>query len=332
MAFRREICLRGLDSQRIDGLTCACHSLSKEPFMDAPTPHAAASATVALLGVPYDAGSSFLRGPAEAPALLRGALYSDSSNLWTENGTDLGASGALADAGDVALAPDQPGDDASSAAVRAAIEAAARDILARGQRPLVLGGDHSITYPVLRAVRQVYPRLGILHIDAHPDLYDTFEGRRFSHASPFARIMDERLADRLTQVGIRTLNGHQRAQAERFGVRIVDMREWVEAAGRLDQLGVRFDTPVYVSLDLDALDPAFAPGVSHHEAGGLAVREVVTLIQSLNARIIGADVVEYNPRRDPVGITAAAGAKLLKELAARLLAADAPAIGAAAGK
>ena len=282
--------------------------------------HAGAStpiaATVALLGVPYDAGSSYLRGPAEAPPLLRRALVSDASNLWTENGTDLGASGALFDAGDVALAPDQTGDDAGFAEVRQSIEAAVEGVLARGYRPLVLGGDHSITYPVLRALRRAHPRLSILHIDAHPDLYDTFDGRRFSHACPFARILDEGLADHLTQVGIRTLNGHQRAQAERFGVGIVDMPAWVRAGGRLD---LHFDTPVYLSLDLDALDPAYAPGVSHHEAGGLTVREVVGLIQGLNAPLIGADVVEYNPRRDVMEVTAAAGAKLMKELAARML-------------
>ena len=272
--------------------------------------------TVALLGVPYDAGSSFLRGPAEAPPLLRHALFSDASNLWTEDATDLGAEGALADLGDVALERDATADDAGFVAVGAAIAAAVGDALARGYRPLALGGDHSITYPVLRAVRRAYPRLGILHVDAHPDLYDTFEGRRFSHASPFARIMEEGLADRLVQVGIRTLNGHQRAQAERFGVEIVDMRAWARAGGRPD---VRFDMPVYVSVDLDALDPAYAPGVSHHEAGGLTVREVVALIQGLDARIVGADVVEYNPQRDVMEVTAAAGAKLLKELAARLL-------------
>lgn len=283
---------------------------------DSTSPSSRSAATVALLGVPYDAGSSYLRGPAEAPPLLRQALFSDASNLWTENGTDLGADGALFDAGDVALAPDQTGDDAGFAAVCEAIESAVGGVLARGYRPLVLGGDHSITYPVLRAMRLTHPRLGILHIDAHPDLYDAFEGRRFSHASPFARIVDEGLVDHFTQVGIRTLNGHQRDQAERFGVRIVDMRAWVRAGGRLD---LHFDTPVYISLDLDALDPAFAPGVSHHESGGLSVREVVTLIQNLDAPIVGADVVEYNPRRDVAEVTAAAAAKLMKELAARML-------------
>src|SRR5581483_7596760 len=155
---------------------------------------------VALLGVLYDASSSFQRGPAEAPPLIRRALHSPSSNLWTENGTDLGADGALADAGDVTLTD----PDERSERTRGEIEAAVAALLAQGARPLVLGGDHSITYPVLRAFHRVHPRLSILHVDAHPDLYDEFEGDRYSHACPFARIMEEGLATRLVQVGIRT--------------------------------------------------------------------------------------------------------------------------------
>src|SRR6185503_15943007 len=130
-----------------------------------------------------------------------------------------------------------------------------------GARPVSLGGDHSVTYPILRAVRPHAPTVTILHIDAHPDLYDEFEGDRYSHACPFARIMEERLADRLVQVGIRTLTAVQRAQAERYGVEVIDMRAWV--AGRRPTLR----EPVYVSIDIDAFDPAFAPGVGHREPG-----------------------------------------------------------------
>jgi arginase family enzyme len=156
--------------------------------------------------------------------------------------------------------------------------------------------------------------LTILHIDAHPDLYDVLDGNRFSHACPFARIMESGLAARLVQVGIRTLNTHQREQAQRFGVEMIDMVGWGE--------GVRpvVDGPVYVSLDLDGLDPAFAPGVSHHEPGGLTTREVVHLLHSLPGPIIGADVVEFNPLRDPIGTTAALAAKLVKELIGRMIA------------
>ncbi|MEJ7812346.1 MAG: agmatinase [Gemmatimonadaceae bacterium] len=260
-----------------------------------------------LLGVPYDAGSSYLRGAAGAPPAIRRALQSPSSNSWSEALRDLGAAGTLEDAGDLDLSGDDP---------RAAIEGGAREVLARNGRPISLGGDHSITYPLLRAFRGIYgiyPRLTVLHIDAHADLYEDFGGDRYSHACPFARVMEEGLADRLVQVGIRTLNAHQRAQAERYGAEIIDMRAWV-AGDRPEVSG-----PVYISLDLDALDPAFAPGVSHWEPGGLTVREAITVVQATGGWLVGADIVEYNPVRDPSGITASVAAKLVKELASRML-------------
>jgi agmatinase len=264
-----------------------------------------------LVGLPFDAASSFRRGAAAAPRAIREALASPATNSWSEAGIDLGAPGALADAGDLALA--------TTADVRGEIEAGIARLLADGRRPIALGGDHSVTYPVLRAVAAAHSGLTVLHVDAHPDLYAEFDGDRYSHACPFARVMEERLADRLVQVGVRTMNGHQRAQAERFGVEVIDMRAWT-AGSRPDVRG-----PVYVSIDVDALDPAFAPGVSHREPGGLTVREVLGMVQSLGGPIVGADVVEFNPSQDPVGLTAPVCAKLVKELASRMLELDAPA-------
>ena len=261
--------------------------------------------TPTLLGLPYDGSSSFLKGTAAAPPLIRQALHSPAGNPWTETGVDLGADGALDDAGDVPLGT-------SAADARTKIEESVRTLLEAGGRPIVLGGDHSITYPIVRAVRWFHPQLSILHFDAHPDLYPEFEGDRYSHACPFARIMEERLADRLVQVGIRTLNDHQRQQAARFGVEIIEMRDWARTAS------LRFDSPVYVSFDLDGLDPAFAPGVSHPEAGGFSTRQALEILHALAqqrlAPVVGADLVEFNPSRDVGGITAAACAKLLKEL------------------
>jgi arginase len=174
--------------------------------------------------------------------------------------------------------------------------------------------DHSITYPVVRAVSRTLPRLTILHVDAHPDLYDEFDGDRYSHACPFARIMEERLAVRLVQVGIRTMTRHQRDQAERFGVETIDMRAW--AGGVRPVIGP--DEIVYLSIDVDGIDPAFAPGVSHPEPGGLTVREVLSLVQGLSAPLAGADVVECNPDVDPTSITSYVAAKLVKEIAAAM--------------
>ena len=256
--------------------------------------------------MPLDENSSYLRGCALGPARVREVIASGSSNLCAEDGTDVGSDPRFVDAGDVELR--------SGAASIAAIEAAADVLLAQGARVLSVGGDHSVTYPIVRAHAPRHPGLSLLHFDAHPDLYDDFQGNRFSHASPFARIMEERLAVRLVQVGIRTLNPHQRDQARRFGVEMIEMKDW-----RSD-VAFSFDGPVYLTFDLDALDPAFAPGVSHHEPGGLSVRDVLgALSRSSGLRIVGADVVELNPTRDPVGTTAAVAVKLVTEFAARLL-------------
>jgi len=258
-----------------------------------------------LLGLPYDASSSFMRGPALAPPRIRDELYSQQSNGCAENGVHVLGDAGLVDAGDLGL-PD-------TAEARALIEAGVRDVLDRGGRPLSLGGDHSVTYPVLRALGPRVRDLTIVQIDAHSDLYEDFEGDRHSHACPFARIMESGLARRLVQVGIRTSNAHQREQATRFGVTVIGMREWM-AGERPVASG-----PVYLSIDLDGLDPAFAPGVSHREPGGLTVREVVSIVQALPGPIVGADVVELNPLQDPDGTSASVAAKLVRELAARML-------------
>jgi len=267
-------------------------------------PSASPSSPVSLLGIPFDENSSYLRGTAQAPPRIVEALYCDSSNLWTENGADLQAK--LHDLGSVALPSGTP-------AAFAAIERAVADEL-RHQAPLfLLGGDHSITYPVVKAFAAKFPNLEIMHFDAHPDLYDQLGGNRFSHACPLARIMEEKLARRLVQAGIRTMNRHQREQAQRFGVEVLEMKDsghWPRRA---------FEGPVYLSFDLDVLDPAFAPGVSHWEPGGLSVREAICALHSLRGRIVGADLVEYNPGRDVSGRTAMVCAKLVKEIAARML-------------
>lgn len=179
-------------------------------------------------------------------------------------------------------------------------------------RLLALGGDHSVTYPLVRAVRRHFPRLSLLQFDAHPDLYDIYEGDRLSHACPFARIMDEGLVERLVQVGVRGTSGHQREQMQRFGVEVIEMKDWRE------DLVLHFETPVYISFDMDGLDPAFAPGVSHWEPGGLSTRQAIRLIQGLDAPLVGADIVELNPEVE-ADLTSRVTGKLFKELAGKML-------------
>jgi|TARA_B110000483_G_scaffold25254_1_gene30012 arginase len=256
---------------------------------------------IALIGIPFDDHSSFLKGPAKAPPLIIEAIESDSANYFTEDLMD------LADHSDVCWLGNAPLQDYFD------IESIIAEILKGGAIPFSIGGDHSITYPILRAMSASYPSLSILHFDAHGDLYDSLGGNRHSHASPFARIMEEGLAQSLIQVGIRTLNDHQQTQVSKFGVKVIDMRNWSP------DIDLNLSGPVYLSFDMDVLDPAFAPGVSHHEPGGFTTREVLRMIQKLDLNIVGLDLVEYNPDRDLNGVTAMTAAKIIKELLAKLL-------------
>ena len=267
-------------------------------------PNAAKPGTPIVLGVPFDANSSWLRGAAGAPPIIRVALHSISSNLWTETGVDLGAEGAYCDAGDLKFDFEEP---------FAAIEEKIGELLDHGLRPVCLGGDHSITLPILRAFGKHIRGLTILHFDAHPDLYDELEGNRLSHACPFARIMEEGAAKRLIQIGIRTMTGHQREQAKKFGVEVIEMRQ-LPALERM-----KVDGPIYISFDMDAFDPAFAPGISHREPGGMSVREAIAHLHAITGKIAGADIVEFNPAQDTTQITATVAAKLLKEILGKMI-------------
>ena len=258
-----------------------------------------------MIGIPFDGQSSYLRGPVEAPPKIREAMACDASNKWTESGVDLGVPGIYEDAGNLTFQEKNAFE---------AIEAEILQLINVGKRPVSLGGDHSVTYPIIKAFAKRYPKLTIFHFDAHPDLYDEFEGNRLSHACPFARIMESGLAGRLVQVGIRTINRHQRAQAQKFGVEVVEMSA-LPAYERL-----KADGPAYITFDMDALDPAFAPGVSHREPGGMSVREAIAHLHSIKGEIVGADLVEYNPVRDVSCLTATVAAKVLKEILGKMIA------------
>lgn len=261
---------------------------------------------ISLLGIPYDASSSFQRGTALGPEAIRAALRSDSTNGWNEELMDVRA--ILADAGDLVL-PD-------SHEALALIEEGADRLLATGATPIFLGGDHAITWPLVRAVARRHPKLTILHLDAHPDLYDALDGDRLSHACPMARILEEQLARHLVQCGIRTLNPHQREQAHRFGVEMIPMRAGIEA---MITAARRLEGAVYLSVDLDALDPAFIPGISHPEPGGLTTRELLRIIQAIpKGRLVGADVVELNPVNDLRDLSARVAAKVVGEVVGRV--------------
>jgi agmatinase len=263
------------------------------------------SKAVAILGIPWDENSSFLRGAASASDQIRHALNDGASNLYSESGVNLEAHENLVDIGNLAFQTNAPVGE---------IENSLKIGLEGGARFLCLGGDHAITYPIMLAYTHYYDKINILHIDAHPDLYDEFDGNRLSHACPFARIMETGKVGRLVQIGVRSLNTHLRQQIERFHVESYPVQGWTT------ELVSSLQGPLYFSLDLDALDPAFAPGISHHEPGGLTTREVLSVIQSIQAPLVGADIVELNPTRDLNQMTARLAAKFLREIAAKMLA------------
>ena len=261
--------------------------------------------SVAIVGVPFDAYSSFMHGAALAPAQIREVMHSGACNLCSESGIDLADRPEFIDLGDIDI-------EGAPNAIET-IEATTSDLLARSIRLISLGGDHAITYPLIKSYYKKFGRLEIVHLDAHPDLYESYDDNRFSHACPFARIMEEKRAARLFQIGIRTLNPHHKQQADRFGSEIITIKQ-LENTTALPLKG-----PLYLSIDLDVLDPAFAPGVAHHEPGGLTTRQLIDLIQQLQAPIVGADIVEYNPKRDLSDVTAMVAVKIIKEVAARML-------------
>jgi arginase len=263
---------------------------------------------VALLGIPWDEKSSFQRGAAGGPDAIRAALRSESTNTWNEDLSDVAT--LVYDAGDVPVQgiPDP----------RALIASRAREVVATG-RPLFLGGDHAVTWPLVEGVYHQVGPVTILHFDAHPDLYDELDGDRGSHACPLRRIMEAGLARRLVQCGLRTANAHQAEQARHFGVEQVPMRA---GPGAMLEAVRSLTSPLYLTLDLDVLDPAFAPGLSHPEPGGLSTRELISLIQAIPAgTLVAADLVELNPANDVRDLTARVAAKLVKEIVGRMVAA-----------
>lgn len=260
---------------------------------------------VSVLEVPLDFNSSHLQGPAQAPPIIRRVLMNGSANTTSESGVDVAKDSRVKDAGALSWPSNEQAFEC--------IEQRCTELAEQNSKLLTLGGDHSITYPIVKALAQKHPDLTILHFDAHPDLYDSLGGNKHSHACPFARIMEGGFAARLVQLGIRTLNAHQAAQAEKFAVEVHQMKDWT-----LDT-PLNLQGPVYISFDLDALDPAYAPGVSHFEPGGMSVRQVLQVLQSIDVPVVGADIVEYNPRQDINEMTAMVCAKIYKELAALLL-------------
>ncbi len=262
---------------------------------------------IKLLGIPYDKNSCFLKGPAQAPPHIRQMDSSGSSNSFCENIIEIINGRNYVDLGDILIEENDP--ETAYKIIKKKIQQELTD----SDKIICLGGDHSISFPIIEAYSKKFKDLNVLHLDAHPDLYDDYDNNPYSHASPFARLMEKSIIKSLTQVGIRTLNTHQKEQAELFNVKIIEMKNF-----NYDFIKA-LEPPLYISIDLDVLDPAFAPGISHYEPGGLTSRELITIIRSIPVSVVGADIVEYNPLRDINNMTAMLAYKLLKELVSKMM-------------
>jgi agmatinase len=272
------------------------------------------AADVIVAGVPFDSGVSYRPGARFGPAHLR-----QSSRLLRPYHPEAGLAPfgvqQVADAGDIACNP------FDIAAALTQIEAAARDLTAGGARLLALGGDHTIALPLLRAASARHGPVAVLHFDAHLDTWDTYFGAPYTHGTPFRRASEEGLIDlrHSVHVGIRgpLYASTDLADSERLGFTPIHCSEverdgLAAAIGRMrERLGSA--APVYVSVDIDVLDPAFAPGTGTPEAGGLTSRELLAVLRTLD-RVVGADIVEVAPAYDHAEITGIAAAHVAYEL------------------
>jgi agmatinase len=270
---------------------------------------------VALLGIPYDGGTSYRTGARFGPRAVR-----EQSSLIRPWNPVLKVHPfeklKVADCGDVDVVP------ISIERTHAAIEAKIDQVTAAGARPLSIGGDHSVTLPILRALAKRHGPLAVVHFDAHPDTWDEYFGSKLFHGTPFRRAVEENLIDpkRFIQVGIRgPLYGSEDFEFhDQHGIEVLRIEPIKEqglpwAAGKLARLR---GMPLYVSFDIDACDPAYAPATGTPEVGGLTSWEALTLVRSLaGATLVGADVVEVSPPYDGPGqITALLAANLAFEL------------------
>jgi len=262
---------------------------------------------IKLIGIPFDENSSYLQGSALAPSKIRLMDSDGSANRFCEHGVEIVEGKNYKDLGDMVFT------SSNAEWVYKKIKQTIQDELFASDKIICFGGDHSISFPVIEAYSKKYSNLNVLHLDAHADLYDNYENNPFSHASPFARLMEKGILKSLTQVGVRTLNTHQKEQAKKYNVTIIEMKNF-----NLDFVKT-LKEPLYISLDLDVLDPAFAPGISHHEPGGLSTRALISILQSINVSIVGVDIVELNPKRDINNMTAMVAYKLFKELVSKMI-------------
>lgn len=274
---------------------------------------------IAIVGVPFDSGVTYRPGARFGPMAVRAA-----SRLLRDYNPALDvepfSAAQVADVGDIAVTP------FSIAEAVTQIEEGARSLLARTPHFVAIGGDHTIALPLLRAVHQKAGEITVVHFDAHLDTWDTYFGADITHGTPFRRAAEEGLlaAERCVHVGTRgplfTPQDLRDDAALGFGIITSMDLETARVAGVVERIRERVgDAPLYISVDIDVLDPAAAPGTGTPEAGGLTSRELLGILRGLaDLKLIAADVVEVAPAYDHAEITATAAAHVIFELVSML--------------
>ncbi|MDE2385686.1 MAG: agmatinase [Alphaproteobacteria bacterium] len=270
---------------------------------------------IGIVGIPWDGGTTNRPGPRHAPRQIR----DQSSMVRRMHQVTRVVPYDLANVADLGDCPVNPAnvDDALKR-----VEAYFKKVVAKGIRPLSAGGDHLSSLPVLRALGEKKP-VGMIHFDAHTDLYDSyFGGFKYTHGTPFRRAIEEGVLDprRTIQIGLRgsMYDNDDFEWGEKMGVRLVRIEEAIEKGPKAIMAEARKivgDAETYVTFDIDMLDPVYAPGTGTPEIGGFTTREAQAMLRELRGlNIVGADVVEVSPPFDPSGITAYAGAVMMFEI------------------
>ncbi|MFX1532647.1 MAG: agmatinase [Promethearchaeota archaeon] len=273
-------------------------------------------ANLCVLGIPWDASSSYRKGAQNAPAHIRKATSGELYNPITEIGVNIVDTWRIYDCGNVDI------DSKTAMEAREEVYKSLKRVFRPSRRFFFLGGDHLATYFSFHSLTKLSGKnTGIIYLDAHPDLYDEYEGNKYSHACVLRRIIDETKINpkNIIQVGIRTLTPAQSEYAKKVGIKIISTKEF-QASGALqtaknvrNNLSDNLDG-VYLSIDLDVLDPAYVPGIGNPQPGGLSTRAIIDFIHGLQGmNLIAADVVELCPVYDYAGISAFAAAKLIQE-------------------
>lgn len=272
-------------------------------------------ADIAIVGVPFDAGVSYRSGARFGPNHIR-----ESSRLLRPYNPAQDASpfalAQVVDAGDIAANP----FDIAEAVEQ--IGAGMDELLTRNLKPVVLGGDHTIAYPIIKSLNKIYGPVTVIHFDAHLDTWDTYFGAPLTHGTPFRRASEDGLLDMSSclHVGIRgpLYTDQDLTDDTALGFQVITAAsiDTIGTAGVIEKMLKRVgNKPVYVSIDVDVMDPAFAPGTGTPEMGGLSSREMLTIIRSLDqVNLVGADIVEVSPQYDNAQITGIAAANLAYEL------------------